>query len=730
MSFRSLAAQLGVAALCIAHSAVAHGEPAGNPQVPAPVVSIIASPIFGQDATSGVGWSEIIARIDNVSASTQKGTVELLSAPSYGSEDKWSARAPFNVPAGKSAIVRLPIHGASYYAPSVTVTAFGEKEQRLATANVNVNGTPTPLLVDINQPSRLSVVMRSWAIPTSWSPSGSAAYYGSPTSGTSPLSVGVPSFDRATGDPILPEHAAGYAPATAVIVHSDTLAKLEPLSLDALVNWVLAGGSLAVVPNRPEDLRGPVLTALVGGVVSPADAPSHLLKLPGTTRPSTSPGPLSPSPFVDDDQAPLAPAVPMRFDPEAPLKLLPIKSPAPRAGPTAAVKDKLTGYTGGNLHSSDFGASAAYGLGEVHVLAFDPTTAPMLDDPWVHARVVDMLARAWERRALSVFGHGSGDRNAYRIDDVRRALDPNENFRPGLGISAILLVIYSIVAGPLTFLRAAKQGKPLRPLLWAPIFSLAAFGTIVLVGLASKGWRGRARHLSLVETGAGMSRGTVRRYRGFFASETRSLAVPASDRSCVLDVATGDSSSHANAVLKLDRNGAALENLTSLPWQTVVVREDGFVDLKGALSILPNPDGSVDVVNHTGRVLKDVLVWVPSDKVTYFAELKDGARVQSTTGKNVLNAIARRTTTSGTRTVHPLQAYDLGHAVRGKYKDSVTEAWSPLESAAGEAVDWWPDAVPVVMGDLLVEGKLGSDSGLRVESDRTLFRVIGNGGAP
>ena len=62
--------------------------------------------------------------------------------------------------------------------------------------------------------------------------------------------------------------------------------------------------------------------------------------------------------------------------------------------------------------------------------------------------------------------------------------------------------------------------------------------------------------------------------------------------------------------------------------------------------------------------------------------------------------------------------------------DRVAQAWGPFESAAGDAVDWWPDEVPVVMGDMIVDGKLGSDSGLALENDRVLFRVVGKGGAP
>jgi hypothetical protein len=722
-----LASALALALVALGAGAQPHAS------TPAPVISLTAAPMFGADATSGTGWSDVVARIDNVSASPQKGMLELYSAAAYGGGEKFGARAPFNVPPGKSAVVRLPFHGSTYYAPAVAITALDEKGQKLAAASVSINGAPAPLLVDVEQPSRLSVVMRSWPMSPAWNPGGGPSYsYGG--SGTTPLSFGVPAYDKTTGDPILPEHAAGYSAVTAVLVHTDVLARLEPAALDALVNWVLSGGTLGVVPSRPEDLRGPVVTALVGGPVSLADVPAHLLKLPGVSRPTSAPG-MTPFDWgePDQDSSPKAPTpVPMIFSPDGQsgTAFVPVRGPTARVGPAGNVKDKLAGYSGGNLHESDLGASAAYGLGEVHVLAFDPTIPPMLDDPWVHARILEMVTRAWDRRALVAFPHGTGDRNDYRLEDVRRALDPNENFRPGLGISAILLVLYSIFAGPVTFLRAAKKGQPLRPLLWAPIMSAAAFGAIVLVGLASKGWRGRARHVSLVETGAGVTRGAVRRYRGFFASETKSLSVQATDRGCVLDVATGDSRSHENAVLRIDRNGAALENLTSLPWQTVVVREDGFADWKGAVSVVKNADGTVDVTNHTGRKLVDVLVWAPGLTVTWFSSLEDGGKVRSSAGKPAMTSTGRRRATSGTRSVHPLQAHDIGYAISAKYNERLAQAWTPFENAAGEAVDWWPDDVPVVMGEMVGAEKANQDSGLGLESDRLLVRVVGYGGMP
>jgi hypothetical protein len=689
--------------------------------VPAPTtIAITASPIFGADAQTGAGWTEIVVRVDNVSDGPQKGTVQAGVALGYGdSVMRFVARAPYAIPAGRSAIVRLPVHAATEVRMPLQIDAKNETGSIVATATLSPTSGAGPLLVDVASPSRIGLVMRTWPIATPWAgaTTGPYGYYGS-TAATQALNVGAPSIDRTTGDPIMPERSAGYAPVTVLLIHSDALVRLPPVELDALVGWVLAGGTLAVAPNRHEDLRSPVVSALAGGAVATAEVPPAMLLLPGQVRPGA---PITPDPVGGLAPTPIVTPTPSAL----PGRVVPIHH-----GPTPAVRERLVGYRGGNLLASEFGASATYGTGEVHLLAFDPGTSPMLEDPWVHARLADMVARAWDRRAINAFPHGGND-PYMRSNDVRRQLDPNENFRPGLGLAAILLVIYSIVAGPLTFLRAAKKNKPLAPLKWAPMWSAAAFAAIVLVGLAGKGWRGRARHLSIVEAGAGAPRGAVRRFRGFFASETRSLSVPAADHRSVLDVTSSDSSSRENAVLRLDRNGATLEELTSLTWQTIVVREDGFMDLGGGVSIVPKEDHDLDVVNHSGRELKDVFAWAPAKGLYYLAKIPDGATARVSSGKWLAHSSSSwGTSTAGLRTIHPLHPVELAHAVSGKTGDPLGETWEAAGNAADRSTDWWPDLVPVVIGEMVGGAGPGraTDSGLALESDRVLFRIVGQGG--
>ncbi len=53
-----------------------------------------------------------------------------------------------------------------------------------------------------------------------------------------------------------------------------------------------------------------------------------------------------------------------------------------------------------------------------------------------------------------------------------------------------------------------------------------------------------------------------------------------------------------------------------------------------------------------------------------------------------------------------------------------------MEEAAGTAVDWFPESVPVLVAQLDGgEGRL-HDAGLRMESDRLLVRIVGYGGRP
>jgi hypothetical protein len=700
-----------------------------------PPITVIATPIFGTEATVGKGWYDVLVRIDNPQAVAKKGTLELYDTALYKGEPGVMTHAPFNVPPGKSAYVRLETHGAPYITPAMAVRAKDEAGAEILNVTVTQNTEEGPVLVDIDEPSKLSIVMRGWPATVTYGTSATPLYS---MGAATPTAIGFasPQFDHATGDPILPARAAGYGAATVVLLHSDMLARLQGAELDALVNWVAAGGTLAVVPNRPEDLRGQPLSSLVGGAITSGPPASGLLTLPVIPKPATAGGTggpfgATPTPMPPDDFETWQPRAPVPGD-FIPIRTTPSAGAAGHLGPRPAVAAKMAGYTGGNLRPTVYGSTASYGLGEVHILPFDPTVPPALDDPWVHGRIADMVNHAWDRRAPVALQPSAGPGLMPRKDDVRRALDPNENFRPALGFAAIVLALYSIFVGPVIFLRARRKERPLMPLTWAPLLSVAAFGSIVLAGLAVKGWRGRSRQIAIVETGAGFTRGAARRYRGFFTSETRTLRINATDSASVIDVVHFGSPLAQDSSLSVDRDGLSLDKITALPWQTLVVREDGFVDLKGPIAVRRNDIGTTvnaTVTNHTGKKLTDVIVYVPLDGARYFPELGDGASLESSKGQLLFGSSYRKTTSAGSAPVHMLDAASLGGPLGKVESERVTATWRLVENSTDETVDWWPDDSPVVLAEMTDPDHPASDSGLRIESERMLLRVVGYGGS-
>jgi hypothetical protein len=595
--------------------------------------------------------------------------------------------------------VRVPAEVPPY--GDLVADVYGEAGESLSQIHVTSYNPTGVLLLDVSDTSRLRGAVNEVPIfPT----------YGVATASRSSappaLTVGSPRFDPATGDPMLPDRAALYTSADAVVMRSDVLARLAGAELDALAGWVLAGGTLAVAVARPEDLRHPTLVAFAGGPVLRQGASAATLADLALPAPSGGTGTTA--------------------------KTIPF---APHPGKD--LTETLSGYAGGNLHGSLYGGSAAYGLGEVHLLAFDPTKKPAVDDPWAQARMVDLARRAFDRRSTQVFRPG-GDAATGSYDRVRRQLDPNESSRWAIAAAAILLCAYSVVAGPVNFTLAGKAGRPLRALRWLPVISAIAFAVIVGIGVAAKGMTGRSRHLTLVEAGAGMTKGAARRFRGFYASRARELTVRTTDASSLASVAVvpeyGDHREH----LVVDREGARLVEVAALPWQTVVVREDGFAELGDGIALAKAADDEIFVVNRAGRDLRAAILRAPDGTAYYFPRIKDGERVGSKSGKKVSlvspagaswQVEVNGPTRVGSVNVHHLHGDGLKGLIEAD-APGLADAWWAVEDAAGGMVDWFPDGVPALVAQIDGgEGRL-ADAGLRMESDRLLVRIVGYGGRP
>lgn len=687
---RRAAARLGLLLLTFSTLALGAREAWSKPPL-----EVEALQLLGPGTPAVDGWFTVAVRLRSLASTRLDGRVELVAEAPYSDAAPQITRAPFSLSAREQVVLELPTHGYYNAPPALSlrvVDASGDPWLEQDIADPIATG---PFLLDLNVPSRLVPALRARTVPIVPQPGSSRSM-----SGEFPaLAVSSPRPNPETGQLLLPETALGYAPATLVTVSSAALTRLPAAELDALTHWVLAGGALAISVSRPEDLRSPVLLALLGGEAKPQLVPNTLRE-----------GRL----FL----VPTDPAVPT--DPSSPTP--PSNLESQQLAPSAEVVNLASYYTGGNLHPSAWGAFASYGLGEVHLLAFDPSRDPFVSDPWVQLSLVDLVRHAWEREQHLALPLGRQSLHLHTADTIRRELDPNERTRWTIAVSALLLLAYAVLAGPLNFFWAARRGKPLRALVFLPLYALLTMSTIMVVGRLGRGLEGRSRRLSFIEAGAGMPQASIVRYRGFYTSDSEDLVVRASDRRSVLGITgtLGDTGGE----LAVDRDGMRIEALTARPWQTVVVREDGFLALGGGVSIVPRGGRQVSIVNRTAHDLVSVVLKVPDEDAVFFPRIKHGASVALAAGTALPSTVGSRLPPGAPAALNAgLFAQEIDAHAPG-----LSRLWGTLESVAQPGTDFWPEHVPVLFAELENGEPKLTDAGLTVDSQRVLIRVVGYGG--
>jgi len=646
-----------------------------------------AAPVLGANSPSVDGWGEVYVRLENSGTTPLSGSVELRALVVGRSLARTLSRAPFSIaPKGRVNLL-LPSHNLLRVGEA-KVVAVDAQGTELGEAPFPPLRTLDPLIFDLHSPSRVAPVLNTQPVPIRRR-SGSYAF------GGSNLSVTTPQTNATTGELILPDLAAGYASATLVLASGRTLSSMPSPTLDALFSWVLAGGALALVVDRPEDVHSAWLEALAGGHVQSCAPARKLSDFARFAVPvdSAGKGSFGAAPRVTLDSA----------------------------RPSAELAKSFFGLCGANLRPSPWGESASYGLGEVHFLAFNPNTELAANDPWLKLELIDLVRHAWERASVVALPHGQASLDEPRVENVRRVLDPNEGTRWTVVVSTLLLLMYAALAGPLNFYLAQRAGRPLRALLYLPVWAGLALAGIVLLGILGKGVTGRARHLTLIEAGAGMARASITRFRGLYGARADDVTVRAA-RGSVLDV-LGEADEVSRDLL-VDRDGLRLESLRQKPWQVQLVREDGFTNLGAGVSLLLSPDGELIIKNRCARDLLGVIVKAPGQELAYFPKLSDGQSVGVRKGRRL--GPLPTSSSFGTRA---LSASIFHDQVEERAKGAGA-AWEALESLTGNDADWWPDDVPILIAEL--EGGEGrsQDSGLRLDLDRVLVRVIGYGGVP
>jgi hypothetical protein len=652
-------------------------------------LDLMPMPVLGPGSPLPEGWSSYVVWLHNGGASELSGTVRLEAKTTFARElSRGLSTAPFTLAPGARAKLELPTHGYASSPAELELHAVAADGVLLAAATVPEPRPNDPLLVDLSTPSRVASGVRGAGLLLVNRGGGGLR--------ESSALVTTPPTDPSSGDLTLPRWPAVWSPASLVVTSGRRLATLGKPELRALTDWVLAGGALGVALERPEDARFPALAALVGGSIE---------------RTTPSPELLAPALFYQpgDTSGGAGPR-------GAHLPIV-----ATRLAPSAETAPLLEGFSGGNLRPSPWGAVASYGLGEVHLLAFD-LGEPFAADRWVTLKLADLLRHSFERRLAVALPLGRTGFDGPGANAIRAELDPNRSMRWTIVVSALILLVYAALAGPLSFWLASRKGKPLRALVHLPLWAAATLGLVVTIGLLGKGIRGRARHLTLIESGAGMERAPATRFRGFYASSTREMSVQPSARSSLIEVATGDD--FVDRTLVVDRDGAHLERMRTKPWATVVVRDDGFASLAGGISVVQGATGEVTVHNRTAHDLVAVVLHLPGTGFVLFPRIADGKSVKASEGKPLAKTLGLPSPVGA----HPLGATDLAASVDA-HAEGLGAALAALEAQANEA-DWWPSDVPVLLAQIVGgEGKL-TDSGMRLDRDRVIVRVVGLGGVP
>ncbi|MCB9611849.1 MAG: hypothetical protein H6722_05265 [Sandaracinus sp.] len=395
--------------------------------------------------------------------------------------------------------------------------------------------------------------------------------------------IGVVGFDAQSGDPLAPLDVMGWNPVGLVVASAPTLERLTPPQRAALEAWIRGGGELLVFPRTPEDLRAPFLDSLVDlewqeGVA----VRDHFAFVPEGAR-----------------------------------------------GPGLVGADTPRGH---RARPEGYGASTAYGFGRVHVATYDGTAPPYHDAPEVR-RIVGSILGVPHTRGVEKPLFALGDSEAqvdewtgnWMFQPLRSVLDPNESFRPALGLVAIVLLLYVIFVGPVSFSWIAKKNRPTLALVTTPVAATACLLLLLGVGYVGKGTTMRYRAVSLMEVSEGERLAMERRYLGLFLTRPTSFELDGPDTGSLRLLRES-----ANRTVDVHHDGdhQVLRGLQGGLWETIFLRQEEEVDLGGSI-VFERGDAHLVAVRNESRVtLHGAFVLDAAGNLYRVGEIAPGARVE------------------------------------------------------------------------------------------------------
>jgi len=644
--------------------------------------------VQGRDAPWIVGWNEAVVSLENAGGPSFRGEV-LIETSFDPTHERPTLRVPVSLAAGESARLVLPFFLQPGAAPQAILRTQVDGEVASHPLGVARPFEGVATLVEIQGKDAFGKKLLDGAPDEKdkepeegvYPPPPTHKHHPHPKAGpTHPVTPTIPyvrptidvvtvQFAKESGDPILPDVVAGWSGAVLVVVPSDILSRLSGRPLDALVGWVRAGGLLAVSVVREEDLRAPNLEKLFGTGV----------RMTGTS--------------------------PMTF-----------------AG------DSLT--RGDLSKGGDDGDYARVGIGQAWLLRRDPW-AKGKPDPKSAAALQALWGSGLSRRPAIASGPVGAGVRFYDDDRVRKLLDPNHGFRPALGLAALLVLGYALLVGPVGFARARRLGRPLSVLRTTPLIALVLFLSLVGIGKAGKGIRGRIRRLTVVDVAGGATAGQATALDAYFVSDPGTIVL-AGKRP--IDTVHVVEPFQESAAIELDKGTVAVRGVRAHPWETIVLASEGEKEVPGGI-VLEGSGPRLALENKTPWTLEHVVLHPETTltgpaKSRYFAVVKPGEKVFARDGEAV------------ERHLWPVAAGSLAGAGAGldsaagrpllKDKGLATEALAAGEALLGSS---WAGA-GTLSHDLsiatavvrLPTPPLGGLSTVSLEHDVLLLRVIGLGG--
>ncbi len=521
-------------------------------------VTLAAEPLFTSESVGTAGTFPVRVTVTNHTGRDLSG--DLLVQPEGWQDRGVPQRVRVDVPAHQSRDVRMTMlltqgteHLALTYSPAGIPTQRHRQDMML-------RGDPG--LVVLANPPR----MRGHLFGLSTT-SASGGYATS-------LALSEVTFAPESGDPRVPDDAAGWSTYPIVIATVEDAEKLEGAARRALVSHVAAGGRLVLVPRRPEDCAAPLVQELLGPTVC--------------------------RPLAEGEQ------------------------PSGSSSWEQAPRIHMEGTTG--TQAELFGLSRPLGFGTTFLLAWDANAAdanPLATQELVQAVLLHLARPMRPHHALGGL--------LTDASSLRTALDPNESFRPALGAVAILLLLYVFAIGPINFRYVERQGRPTVALLTTPLIALVCLVVMASAAYLSKGVRMRARAVDLLELPSGDAHGVHTRYVSYYLTRPSTFdVVPAAGiRATLLEPGTGG----RGVVTEPRAGGIALTGVRGGLWETVVTREQAVADTGGVVRVDIRHDDPlrVTVVNTGSTPLRGAIYMNGAGDVYLLGDLAPGESRQQPT---------------------------------------------------------------------------------------------------